>query len=128
MTQEALSILRAAMADMHLPYALGQYREAPLPETYFVGQWVDAESFTEDGRTDSTMTLLGYSRAGLDALLAASKAIQARFPAYGWTCITDSGSGLAISFAGASFLPDIDGAARRISINLNIKEWSVDET
>lgn len=126
--QEALSILRAAMADMHLPYALGQYRAAPLPETYFVGQWVDAESFTEDGRADSTMTLLGYSRAGLDALLAASKAIQARFPAYGWTCITDSGSGLAISFAGASFLPDIDGAARRISINLNIKEWSVDET
>lgn len=117
MTQEALSILRAAMADMHLPYALGQYRAAPLPETYFVGQWVDAEGFTEDGRTDSTMTLL-----------AASKAIQARFPAYGWTCITDRGSGLAISFAGASFLPDIDGAARRISINLNIKEWSVDET
>ena len=77
MTQEALSILRAAMADMHLPYALGQYRAAPLPETYFVGQWVDAEGFTEDGRTDSTMTLLGYSRAGLDALLAASKAIQA---------------------------------------------------
>lgn len=65
MTQEALSILRAAMADMHLPYALGQYRAAPLPETYFVGQWVDAEGFTEDGRTDSTMTLLGYSRAVL---------------------------------------------------------------
>ena len=42
MTQEALSILRAAMADMRLPYALGQYRAAPLPETYFVGQWVDA--------------------------------------------------------------------------------------
>ena len=40
MTQEALSILRAAMADMRLPYALGQYRAAPLPETYFVGQWV----------------------------------------------------------------------------------------
>ena len=44
MTQEALSILRAAMADMHLPYALGQYRAAPLPETYFVGQW--AVSYT----------------------------------------------------------------------------------
>ena len=56
MTQEALSILRAAMADMRLPYALGQYRAVPLPETYFVGQWVDAESFTEDGRADSTMT------------------------------------------------------------------------
>lgn len=126
MTQEALAILRTAMTDMNLPYALGQYRAYPLPETYFVGQWTDAEGFTEDGRTDSTVTLLGYSRVGLDALLAASRAIQARFPAYGWTCITDSGSGLAISFAGASLLTDIDGAARRISINLNIKEWSVE--
>ena len=126
MTQEALAILRGAMADIHLPYALGQYRAHPLPETYFVGQWADSESFTEDGREDSTITLLGYSRTGLDALLAASRAIQARFPAYGWTCITESGSGLAISFAGASLLTDIDGAARRISINLNIKEWSVE--
>ena len=64
MTQEALSILRATMADMHLPYALGQYRAAPLPETYFVGQWVDAEGFTEDGRTDSTMTPAGLQPRG----------------------------------------------------------------
>lgn len=127
MTQEALSILRAAMADMRLPYALGQYRAAPLPETYFVGQWVDAEGFTEDGREDSTMTLLGYSRAGLDALMTAARAIQARFPDYGWTGLTSSGSGIAIAFAGVTALTDIDGAARRISINLNIKEWRVNE-
>lgn len=127
MTQEALTILRGAMEDMKLPYALGQYRAHPLPETYFVGQWADSESFTEDGREDSTMTLLGYSRAGLDALLAASKAIQARFPDYGWTGLTSSGSGIAIAFAGVTALTDIDGAARRISINLNIKEWRVNE-
>lgn len=128
MTQEALSILRAAMADMHLPYALGQYRAAPLPETYFrraVGGRGGLHRGWAHGQHDDPA---GLQPRGLDALLAASKAIQARFPAYGWTCITDRGSGLAISFAGASFLPDIDGAARRISINLNIKEWSVDET
>lgn len=124
MTKAALKIISDAMQEMNLAYALGRFNGKADP--YFVGEYQETESFTEDGLQESTFLLTGFSRGSWLTLEEAKERIEIYFNRVGGrTVIADNGSAVAIFYAHSLIVPTNDAELKRIQINLNIKEWKV---
>ena len=93
---------------------------------YFVGEYSESESFTEDGLQESTFMLTGFSRGSWAELEEAKERIENQFNRVsGRVGITDSGSAVAIFYAHTLIVPTGDAELKSIQINLNVKEWKV---
>jgi hypothetical protein len=129
MSKEALKIISDAMESLGLPYGFMEYKvgkDEEAPETYFVGEYQELEPTTEDGLQESTFLLTGFSRGTWLALEDAKKAICNYFnKVSGKTVIADSGSAVAIFYSNSLVVPTGDAELKRIQINLDVKEWSV---
>jgi hypothetical protein len=124
MTTATLKIISDAMRELNLAYALGRFSGKADP--YFVGEYQETESFTEDGLQESTFLLTGFSRGEWLTLEEAKEKIENYFNRVsGRTVITDNGSAVAIFYAHSLIVPTNDAELKRIQINLNIKEWKV---
>jgi hypothetical protein len=124
MTKAALKIISDAMQEMNLAYALGRFNGKADP--YFVGEYQETESFTEDGLQESTFLLTGFSRGSWLTLEEAKERIEIFFNRVGGkTVIADNGSAVAVFYAHSLIVPTNDAELKRIQINLNIKEWKV---
>ena len=124
MTKAALKIISDAMQEMNLAYALGRFNGKADP--YFVGEYQETESFTEDGLQESTFLLTGFSRGSWLTLEEAKERIEIYFNRVGGkTVIADNGAAVAIFYTHSLIVPTNDAELKRIQINLNIKEWKV---
>lgn len=128
MTRETLNIIASWMDEIKVNYDYPEWRgKAKYP--YFVGEYQESEPLNEDGQEETMFILTGFAR-GADALAdleKAKKKIKEYFPPVGGrTAITESGSAVAIFYAGAlANLPTGDAELKKIQINLTVKEWSV---
>jgi hypothetical protein len=114
------------MEALGIEYAFGVYEGNPVVYPYFVGEYTETESITEDGLQESTFMLTGFSRDTWLTLETAKERIENYFNRVsGKTVITDSGSGVAIFYAHSLIVPTGDAELKSIQINLNIKEWKV---
>lgn len=128
MSKQVLKIISDAMAALGLEYGFGEYSGNPVVYPYFVGEYTETESFTEDGLQESTVLLTGFSRASWIALENAKERIENYFNRVGGkTVITDNGSVAAIFYAHSMIVPTGDAELKSIQINLNVKEWKVNE-
>ena len=126
MTKETLKIIKDAMQDLGLEYSFGGYSGKPVVYPYFVGEYTETESITEDGLQESTFLLTGYSRGSWLALEDAKDRIENYFNRVsGKTVITDNGSAVAVFYANSMIVPTADAELKRIQINLDVKEWRV---
>lgn len=126
MTKETLKLISDGMETLGLEYALGVYAGNPVKYPYFVGEYQETESFTEDGLQESTFLLTGFSRDSWLTLEDARERIEQHFNRVsGRTVITDNGSAVAIFYAHSLIVPTGDAELKRIQINLTIKEWKV---
>lgn len=126
MTKGALKLISDGMEALGLEYALGVYAGNPVVYPYFVGEYQETESFTEDGLQESTFLLTGFSRDSWLTLEDARERIETYFNRIsGRTVITDNGSAVAIFYAHSLIVPTGDAELKRIQINLTIKEWKV---
>lgn len=124
MTTAALRIISNAMQEMNLAYALGRF--SGMADPYFVGEYQETESFTEDGLQESTFLLTGSSRAEWLTLETAKEKIENYFNRIGGkTVIADNGTAVAVFYSHSLIVPTNDAELKRIQINLNIKEWKV---
>ena len=126
MTKETLKIINDAMKELGLAYGFGEYSHKPVVYPYFVGEYTETESITEDGLQESTFLLTGYARGAWLVLLDARERIENYFNRVsGKTVITDSGSAVAVFYANSMIVPTADAELKRIQINLDIIEWRV---
>lgn len=126
MTKNALKIISEAMKSLELEYSFGVYTRHPIVYPYFVGEYQETESFTEDGLQESTFLLTGFSRGEWLALEDAKEKIEQHFNRVsGKTVITDNGSAVAIFYAHSLIVPTGDAELKKIQINLDVKEWKV---
>jgi hypothetical protein len=126
MSKEILKIITDAMASLGLEYGFAEYAGDPVVYPYFVGEYTETESFTEDGLQETTFLLTGFSRETWLELEEAKEKIENYFnQVSGHTVITDSGSGVAIFYAHSLIVPTGDAELKRIQINLSVKEWKV---
>lgn len=122
----ALNIIKTAMKEIGVEYGFGSYRKHPIKYPYFVGEYQETESFTEDGLQESTFLLTGFARHSWDELEQAKEKIEAYFNRVGGkTVIAENNSAVAIFYASSLIVPTGDQELKSIQINLNVKEWKV---
>lgn len=126
MSIAALKMVSDGMDALGLEYGFGTYEGNPIVYPYFVGEYQETESLTEDGLQESTFMLNGFSRGSWIDLEAAKEAIENYFDTVsGLTLIAENGNGICISYANALIVPTGDAELKRIQINLRIQEWKV---
>ena len=120
-----LQIIASAMSDMGLNYAFGVWNGDPV-YPYFVGEYQEMPSVTEDGLQETTFILTGFTRGSWLELEQAKQKIEKYFNRVsGKTVIADGGSAVAVFYAQSLVVPTGDAELKRIEINLDVKEWKV---
>ena len=128
MSKQVLKIISNAMIDLGLEYGFGEYSADPVVYPYFVGEYTETESITEDGLQETSFLITGFSRESWQALEDAKERIESFFnQVSGRTVIADNGSAVAIFYAGSMIVPTGDAELKSIQINLSIKEWKVNQ-
>lgn len=126
MSKQVLKLISDAMKSLGIAYGFGEYSGNPVIYPYFVGEYTETESVTEDGLQETTFLLTGFSRGSWLALEEAKENIENYFnKVSGKTVITANGSGVAVFYANSLIVPTGDEELKRIQINLTIKEWKV---
>lgn len=126
MSKNTLKVISDAMTELGLEYSFGRYNKKRVVYPYFVGEYQETEPFTEDGLQESTFLLTGFSRDTWLTLEDAKEKIEHYFNRVsGKTVITDDGSAVAVFYAHSLIVPTNDAELKRIQINLNVKEWTV---
>ena len=125
MTNNVLKTVKAAMQEMGLEYAFRRFRGKP-EYPYFVGDYMETDSLSEDGLQECTFTLTGFARgAGSETALEAAKGkIRNYFTLEGRAFPFDDGV-VIIAYGNAQPITTEDAELDRIQINLTVKEWSV---
>lgn len=123
MSIAVLSYISDALESAEINYEFGQWSSDPVPDPYFVGEYTEPESMTEDGLQEATFLLTGFSRSAWAVLESAKEKIEKLFSSN--IRMLSSGSGVGIFYAGAMIVPTDDAELKRIQINLTIKEWKV---
>lgn len=122
---EALKIINDKLTDEGINYEFGVWT-SDIVNPYFVGEYAETESFTEDGLRELTFMLNGFTKGSWLQLEQARTTIEKLFSNY--TQITESGTGVSIEYANSLIIPTGDADFKRIQINLSIKEWRVNNT
>ena len=124
MTQEAVAYIGEVLSGLGLNYSFDEWRETPIPDTYFTGTYIEHPSPTreESGYEESTFILRGYTRLTRLTLEQARETIRRALPI---TTLLPSGSAIAIYYDTADMVPQPGGARKSIKINLNVQEWRV---
>lgn len=129
MTKAALNIISDGMESLGIEYGFGEYsadENGDVVYPYFVGEYTETESFTEDGLQETTFLLVGFSRGSWLELENAKEQIETYFNRVsGKTVIADNGSAVAAFYSYSLIVPTGDAELKSIQINLTIKEWKV---
>lgn len=124
MTIEALDVIKNAMADLKLEYALGKYKGKKT--TYYTGEYQEVPTASEDGSEETSFILNGFSRESLLELEEAKAEIKKKFhPIEGYVVTTPTGSVVTIFHDQSLVIQQEDAELKRLQINLTIKEWKV---
>lgn len=114
------------MKTMGIEYGFGAYAKYPVVYPYFVGEYTGREATTEDGLQESTFLLTGFHRGTWSELEDTKERIEQYFnQVSGKTVITDNGSAVAVFYGNSLIVPTGDAELKSIQINLNVKEWKV---
>lgn len=129
MTQAALKLISDAMENLGLNYDFGEYKVESGEEVtypYFVGEYEEIESLNEDGMQETTFLLTGFSRDLWQTLEDPKAKIKQYFNMVsGKTVIAEDGTAVAVFYSNSLIVPTGDNELKKIQINLDIKEWSV---
>lgn len=122
MTEGALKYIDTLLSAAGINYEFGEWA-SDIVYPYFVGEYSEQPTDTEDGLSETDFTLNGFMRGSALALEDAKATIESAFADA--TCILQNGSGIDVSYAGALIVPTGDAELKRIQVSLIIKEWKV---
>lgn len=119
-----LGFISQQMDVLSVPYEFGEWASA-VTYPYFVGELPSPEAIdTEDGGEETTLFLIGFSRNSFMELESAKERIKKHFdPIHGARGRTADGSGIAVFYSGAFFVPTGEAGLKKIQIELTIKKW-----
>lgn len=131
MTKAALKIISDAMAFLGLNYEFMEWNGEPV-YPYFTGEYQEIPPLYESGLQESTFLLTGFARqSGTDRnawleLEDAKEKIANYFNKVGGkTVIAENGTAVAVFYSNSLVIPTGDAELKKIQINLDVKEWSV---
>ena len=126
MTKNALKIINKAMKTLGLEYGFIRYNKKPVVYPYWVGEYQENTPVDESGHSTSSFSMTGFHRGSWEDLETQKERIEDYFnKVSGKTVIAEDGSAVAIFYANSLIVPTMDAELKRIQINLDVHEWSV---
>lgn len=122
MIETALGIAKDKLNSIGVPYEFMRWT-SPVEDRYWVGEYSETITDTEDGHEEGTLMLTGTTKTSWMVLMQDRVKIKDQFPKEGGLRIpTDNG--VVVFFYDNSFPVDTGEAdLKRIQINLHIKMW-----
>lgn len=118
-------MLKTISEEMHsigVPYEFMRWTSA-VEYPYFIGEYSETPTVTEDGYKESTMMVTGTTRGSWLELEQYKAKIENHFPAvYGLRKTTPTGS-VTIYYENSFPVDTGEADLKRIQVNLRIKEW-----
>ena len=124
MIETALGIIKREMNILDVPYGFVRWAsEKPVPERYWIGEYTEVPTLTEDGAREYNLILTGTTKELWSLLMQDVAKIEDRFPR---TCdfreSTEKGS-VVIFYENNFPVPTGEANLKRIQVNLRIKAW-----
>ena len=117
-----LGFIAEQLALLEIPYEFWEWTGA-VPETYWVGEYLEEETDTEDGKLRSTFILTGTTRGAFLELERVKRKVERHFR-HGVTTVNTDG-GIAVHYSHALVIPTDTEDIKRMEINLTTTEWKV---
>lgn len=130
MTKEALTYITNLLTSNGINYGFIEYNDE-IVYPYFVGEYQEQPSLTEDGSQESLFILNGFTRKSANStgqfleLETIKENLRNILGSEGLTDTLPSGSVIVIIFQDSAPIRTYDEELNRIQINLKIKEWRV---
>lgn len=122
MTTESLEFIKQELHSLGINYEFGEWT-SDIVYPYFVGSFIEVP--TEDGPSETTFILEGFTRGSYFELLQTKDKIEKHFR-NGLTAILENHSGVAVVYENANCdIPTGDANLKKVQINLTVKEWKV---
>lgn len=117
-----LKALNTELEKLGLNYEFGKMTKAPVTYPYWVGDYTEPESLTEDGVEEPTVILTGFTRGSFLELETQKNMIKDHFK-HGVTVITDTGAAVVFFYAGSLNVPLEEDDLKKCQVNLSTKIW-----
>ena len=124
MTTGVLRYISNELEKIGVPYEFGEW-QSDVTYPYFVGDYTEVTPINEDGAEEKTFMLNGFIRnkSVLELEKVKEKIQQAFHSVGGKTAILGDGTGIAVFYSNAFYVPTNVENLKRIQINLTIKIW-----
>lgn len=122
MIETALGITKDELNKIDVPYEFMRWT-SPVEDRYWVGEFTETPTDTEDGYEEATLILTGTTRSSWLALMQDREKIKDHFPTIsGFRKTTETGV-VVIFYESTLPVPTGEADLKRIQINLRIKAW-----
>ena len=122
MIQDVLGIITKELKNLDIPYEFMRWT-SPVEDRYWVGEFTETPTNTEDGYEEGTLILTGTTRGLWAVLMQDRDKIKDHFPSVGGLRKTTDNGAVVIFYANAFPVPTGEADLNRIQINLEIKAW-----
>ena len=123
MIEKTLGIVSSEMNIIDVPYEFMRWTSNDVPNRYWVGEYSETPTDTEDGYEEGTLILTGTTKEFWSVLMQDRDKIKDHFPSiYGSRIATDKGT-VVIFYDGSFPVPTGEANLKRIQVNLKIKAW-----
>lgn len=118
----ALGIINTELNSIDVPYEFMEWTD-PVHDQYWVGEYSETPTTTEDGYKEGTVILTGTTKGSWLELEQTRAKIEKHFhPICGLRKSTEEGA--VVIYYGNSFpVPTGEADLKRMQINLQVKEW-----
>ena len=123
MIEKALGIVNDELKHIDVPYEFMRWTSTIIPDRYWIGEFTEITTNTEDGYEEATLILTGTTKDSWSLLMQDRAKIKDHFPTIsGLRKIVDNGV-VVIFYENCFPVPTGEANLKRIQINLQIKAW-----
>lgn len=116
-----LAFINKELDRLSIPYEFGKWSADTISYPYWVGEYIEEPSYTEDGKESCAFILTGFNRGDFLILEQQKEAIKNHF----WNGITkaENGIGYAAFYGNAIVVPEDDPDLQKLQIELTLMKW-----
>ena len=122
MIETALGIANEELKNIDVPYEFMRWT-SPVEDRYWVGEFTETPTDTEDGYEEGTLILTGTTKNSWAVLMQDRVKIKDHFPNIGGLRKATDNGVVVIFYDNAFPVPTGEADLKRIQINLQIKAW-----
>lgn len=122
MIEVILGIIKDELKKIDVPYEFMRWTSS-VEDRYWIGEYSESVTDTEDGYEESTLILTGTTRQLWSVLMQDRAKIKDHFPKEGGLRISTDNGVVVIFYENSFPVPTGEADLKRIQVNLQIKSW-----